>query len=240
MNEDRAKLLKAGISEIFFSFQGEGLFFAEPQLFVRFSGCNIRCSYCDTKTEIKNLHCLSAVIPKIGSLIRKNEDKFIDNRPKTVVLTGGEPLLWEDFMAYLLPPLKRLNYSIYLETNGILSANLKSVIKWIDVVSMDIKLQSDCRNSYWKDHKKFLEICKDKAFVKLVITNRTKNEEVLKAVNVVSRISKKIPFVFQTVSPIKNIDKPAVTNTEKWIEYAKKKLDKVYLIPQLHKVWHVM
>ncbi|MCX5781945.1 MAG: 7-carboxy-7-deazaguanine synthase QueE [Elusimicrobia bacterium] len=239
MNENGLKLSKTGISEIFFSFQGEGLFFAEPQIFVRFSGCNIKCCYCDTKTKNKNFHGTSAVVYKVRSLIRKNEDKFIKNRSKTVVLTGGEPLLWKDFIASLLPRLKRLNYLIYLETNGILSNNLKSVIKRIDVVSMDIKLPSDCKNSYWKDHRKFLEICKDKAFAKLVISDRTKNEEVLRAVNMVSDISKKIPFVFQTVSPIKNINKPAIINTEKWIEYAKKKLDKVYLIPQLHKVWYI-
>src|SRR3989339_2270889 len=47
--------LKAPISEVFSSYQGEGIFVGQPQVFIRFCGCNLRCGYCDTP-ENQHLH----------------------------------------------------------------------------------------------------------------------------------------------------------------------------------------
>ena len=56
-------LIIAPIDEVFFSYQGEGIYAGIPQIFVRFSGCNLRCNYCDTPIPVQNIlqhkHCLN-------------------------------------------------------------------------------------------------------------------------------------------------------------------------------------
>jgi organic radical activating enzyme len=93
------------IVEIFDSVQGEGLNIGRPATFIRFSGCNLRCPWCDTKYAWENGKDLS-----IAEIIAKITYSF-------VVLTGGEPTLCN------LPPLIqaiRDNRSSYIsiETNG--------------------------------------------------------------------------------------------------------------------------
>ena len=93
------------IIEIFDSVQGEGLNIGRPATFIRFSGCNLRCPWCDTKyawEEGKVLH-----IPEI---ITKINYSF-------VVLTGGEPTLYD--LSPLIQAIRdnRPSY-ISIETNG--------------------------------------------------------------------------------------------------------------------------
>ncbi len=225
---------KALISDIFCSYQGEGIYFAEPQIFVRFYGCNISCNYCDTLSKNKVPYSTERLLEKI-KLLAGNAKK--DNI--SISLTGGEPLLWKEFLLLVLPDLRKLGFKILLETNGILYKSLKEIISLIDIVSMDIKLPSGCNKNYWEDHKKFLMICKDKSYIKLVITRNTKNYEVSKAVDLINSVSNRIPFVFQPVTTPKISEKPSEKNIDKWMGIAKTKLRNVHLIPQMHKIWKI-
>jgi len=74
------------VSEIYESFQGEGPFAPTPSLFIRTSGCNLRCSFCDTPFTSWN--------PE-GTQIGLNElaDRVLKSTAPHVVLTGGEPML---------------------------------------------------------------------------------------------------------------------------------------------------
>ena len=95
------------ITEIFFSIQGEGSFAGTPVIFIRFSGCNKKCKFCDTdyfNFEEMNIREILLEIEKL-------------NRTKTkiVVLTGGEPLLQAN--SDLLIALNA-KYELHLETNG--------------------------------------------------------------------------------------------------------------------------
>ena len=77
------------INEIFYSIQGEGIQSGLPTIFIRLTGCNLRCSYCDTKyAYIKGKH-LS--IDEISLKLKE----FPCN---TVCITGGEPLLHENIL----------------------------------------------------------------------------------------------------------------------------------------------
>ena len=137
---------KVLIKEIFESIQGEGPYIGVNQLFIRFSSCNLHCEYCDTdfKTDLKeyNIEDLLCEINKYENI-------------HSVSLTGGEPLIESDFLYELL---KNVNKKIYLETNGTLYENLKKVIDYIDIVSMDIKLPSTTKmKPHWEEHAKFID-----------------------------------------------------------------------------------
>lgn len=93
------------INEIFYSLQGEGHYAGTPAVFVRFSGCNLKCPFCDT--DFHSFRELS--IPEI---LRE-----ISVYPaRRVILTGGEPTL--QLTASFMNALHEAGYTIHIETNG--------------------------------------------------------------------------------------------------------------------------
>jgi 7-carboxy-7-deazaguanine synthase len=99
------------ISEIFYSIQGEGELTGIPSVFIRTSGCNLRCRWCDTpyaswNPEGTNMDC--------GQIIQ--EVKKYPNA-KHVVLTGGEPMIQKE-AHHLCRELKHAGYHITIETAG--------------------------------------------------------------------------------------------------------------------------
>src|SRR5574344_1255571 len=111
------------ISEIFTSIQGEGLYIGVKQLFIRFCGCNLHCTYCDTDKEV-NENCMNFSVEDLIEYIKKFNLKNIHS----VSLTGGEPLLWADFLSEFLPKLKQeFKGKSYLETNSTLKDNLVKI-----------------------------------------------------------------------------------------------------------------
>jgi organic radical activating enzyme len=124
--------MKAKISEIFKSIQGEGVYQGTEQVFVRFFGCNVHCSFCDTRLNNYSEKTVEEVL----------KDILLLGECGAVSLTGGEPLIYADFIKILAAGLKASGKTIYLETNGILHENLKEVIDLTDVIAMDFKLPS--------------------------------------------------------------------------------------------------
>ena len=231
--------IESPIDEVFFSYQGEGIYAGIPQIFVRFSGCNLKCNYCDTPKSLKpdlNTKYFSSyeLFKCIKRTFNKNRNKFTYFKP-SVSFTGGEPLLYTDFILDLIKNYFDENFSVYIETNGSLPNQLKKIYKYCDVISMDIKFKSACNKDLFKEHQKFLEISKKKAFVKTVITKDTTKEEFSKAINLISNISKKIPLIIQPA------DFNNVTNNKVFEFYAiaKTKLKDVRILPQLHKLWNI-
>ena len=106
------------INEIFYSLQGEGRWAGRAAIFIRFSGCNLKCPFCDT--DFKDYKELTAV--QIVSNI-----KAIGGECDFVVLTGGEPTLQvtEDFVE----ALHKEGYYVAMETNG--TREVPSNIDWI-------------------------------------------------------------------------------------------------------------
>lgn len=100
------------INEIFLSIQGEGANAGKTAVFVRFSGCNLHCPFCDTKHEARYLFTADEIVDAITRLWK---DQTID---PFVVLTGGEPTLQVD--ADLICKLHRSHAYIAIETNGTL------------------------------------------------------------------------------------------------------------------------
>lgn len=93
------------INEIFYSLQGEGFYTGTPAIFIRFSGCNLHCPYCDTD------HSGGQMLT--GPEILEEVEKYPSQH---VVLTGGEPSLFID--REFIISLHSLGKFVAVETNG--------------------------------------------------------------------------------------------------------------------------
>ena len=118
------------LSEIFYSIQGESSFAGYPCLFFRFSGCNLRCSYCDAKYTYEE----PATATPLSDLLAE-----ATRYPNALIeITGGEPLLQEGVYP-LLEALLAAGRTVLLETNGSLSIARvpKEVVKIVDLKCPD-------------------------------------------------------------------------------------------------------
>ncbi|WP_077154927.1 7-carboxy-7-deazaguanine synthase QueE [Bacteroides bouchesdurhonensis] len=104
------------INEIFYSLQGEGYHTGTPAIFVRFSGCNLCCDFCDTQHEEGIMMTDEEIIAEVKKY-----------PAVTVVLTGGEPSLWidDDF----IDRLHEAGKYVCIETNG--TRVLPESIDWV-------------------------------------------------------------------------------------------------------------
>lgn len=110
------------VNEIFFTLQGEGAHSGIPAVFVRFSGCNLRCPWCDT--DFTNYTPMTA--EQIVKEVRELYD-MPNERHKMCVLTGGEPSIQVD--KPLIDALHDAGFYICIETNG--TRPLPQGIDWI-------------------------------------------------------------------------------------------------------------
>ncbi|MBQ9339048.1 MAG: radical SAM protein [Paludibacteraceae bacterium] len=106
------------INEIFYSLQGEGANSGTPAVFIRFSGCNLRCSFCDTEFDSYREMSCEDILAEIG--------QYPTN---FVILTGGEPSLQADDT--LIETLHEHDYVIAIETNG--THALPDRIDWVTI-----------------------------------------------------------------------------------------------------------
>jgi len=97
------------ISEIFYSLQGEGGLSGVPSVFVRTSGCNLRCAWCDTPYASWNPEGTQQRVEKIVAAVQAHP------AARHVVLTGGEPMIAKEIRE-LAAALKALDYHITIET----------------------------------------------------------------------------------------------------------------------------
>lgn len=95
------------VNEIFYSIQGEGQWIGKPMAFIRLSGCNLNCSFCDTKHKKNKKMSYEQIL--------KTLDKWPCSR---VCITGGEPCLHT--IEPLLSLLHQKGLKVHLETNGTL------------------------------------------------------------------------------------------------------------------------
>lgn len=107
------------INEIFHSLQGEGAHSGKSAVFVRFSGCNLKCSFCDTSHHEGRLMSDEEIAAEVGKY-----------PADWIILTGGEPSLWIDsqFVRFLKDSTGK---RVAIETNG--SNPLPDEIDWITV-----------------------------------------------------------------------------------------------------------
>ena len=111
------------VVEIFYSIDGEGKRAGELTTFIRLFGCNLRCSYCDTKYSYESQ---PDKLPYKEMSITQIIEECKKYRTKNITVTGGEPLIHDD-IEYLLQGLSQEHFDVNVETNG--SVN---VLKYLD------------------------------------------------------------------------------------------------------------
>lgn len=119
--------------ESFVSINGEGTHAGELAVFLRFQGCNLHCSFCDTSWA--NIDTVPTKQVTTEHLVRYVQDSGVHN----VTLTGGEPLLQPD-IASLVTALGALGYRVEIETNGSVPLEPFSGLSFRPSFTMDYKL----------------------------------------------------------------------------------------------------
>jgi 7-carboxy-7-deazaguanine synthase len=117
------------IAELFYSIQGEGKLMGVPSVFVRVSGCNLRCVWCDTPYASWNPEGQDVRVAEIV-------DRVNAFGASHVVITGGEPMIMPD-IAELCEGLKGRHHHITIETAGTVFEPVK-----VDLVSLSPKLSN--------------------------------------------------------------------------------------------------
>lgn len=133
------------IHEIYFSIQGESSHIGRPCIFIRTTGCKLRCSWCDTTHAFHDGNIMS--FEQIHSAIAKYPCKLVE-------VTGGEPMEQEEIVEFLQSLLER-DYEVLMETGGHvdLSKVPSSVHKIMDVKCPGSRMhkQNKYENFQWLD-----------------------------------------------------------------------------------------
>jgi 7-carboxy-7-deazaguanine synthase len=229
---------KTKIKEIFTSIQGEGPHIGVKQLFIRFCDCNLNCDYCDTNAN-------EDYIELTPEELKKEIENFDLKSIHSISLTGGEPLIWADFLLEFLPYLKLMknafNGKIYLETNSTLKDNLEKIIDYIDIISADIKLPSSSGiESSFAIHDEFFKVAKKynkEIFAKIVFDENILTDEISHCLKLAEKYN--LPLILQP----KSIEDKVSVDKDKIFEVFNKFLahyPNTKVIPQVHKFLGVM
>ena len=235
--------MNAPITEIFCSVQGEGPYVGKRQLFLRFAGCNLNCSYCDTDVR-KAEACKYEEDPGSGVFqyvrnplspeqVAELVDPFMNVH--SLSLTGGEPLLYADFITEL-----DVGLPLYLESNMTLPDMARKVKDCVSFVSGDVKLTDEFKGEKLELHiertiEAFRILRKTEnrdCFCKIVMTKDTDPADVL---NVAGSIRNFISCI--VLQPVTQHDlRPDVRTL---LELQNELLGDIdtLIIPQTHRMW---
>lgn len=232
---------RARVSEIFTSIEGEGIFVGKKTLFIRFSGCHLKCRWCDTKYALPLDSGTEYQIDEIEDLIIRELQPFTYK----VNFTGGEPLLQTHAVIKLADFIKKqTNLKTYIESSCFDSELFSKVLPYMDICKIEFKtddskvVENEVYDNLLLNEIKCLELAVESnktTYIKIVVTNST-NLESFK--NLVYNISKKIKpsdilgFIIQ---PSHGVDQPTVNKLLDTYDIVQPMFPEVRIIPQLHK-----
>ena len=152
------------VTEIFKSIQGESSLSGTPCVFIRLTGCNLRCRYCDTVCAYEGGNWLS-----IDDILSKVDDY----KCNLVEITGGEPLL-QNGVYLLISALLKTGKSILIETNGSIDIERVQGFKGLRIQGLKIIMDIKCPDSGMSERMNWVNL--DKLYnndeVKFVINSR--------------------------------------------------------------------
>jgi 7-carboxy-7-deazaguanine synthase len=186
------------VNELFVSIQGEGLDAGLPCTFVRFTACNLRCTYCDTEYAFYTGDEVS-----LDAVVERVTTAGVD----TVCLTGGEPLLQPD-LPELMQRLLDLKHRVIVETGGSLPLDKipAGVIKVVDVktpgaLQKDPSEQGRKRFERLHFHYPILETLTDTDQIKFVLCDRVDYEWALEFIEKHRLAARVAAILFSPVHP---------------------------------------
>lgn len=188
------------VNEIVSSIQGEGKFTGYPTTFIRLFGCNLNCSYCDTKYALNRHNKKKMGIQSIIQSVFRMGNNHI-------CITGGEPLLQESVFV-LIYELVEKGYEVTIETNGAVPIEETLYTRSFSYC-MDIKCPSSGCST--KNNYSNLDVLKWNDEVKFVIADE---EDYVFAKSVIRKYPTKAHFVF---SPMMGSNPDIAKNLAQWV-----------------------
>ncbi len=245
------RAVRGNVSELFVSFQGEGVHAGRRQLFVRLGGCPLRCRYCDEPESL-------VPVPECRILgpdgLRRRPNPFVPAALDAevgaltaaapplhaIAVTGGEPLAQADFLAAWLA-LRTDTLPVLLETAGILPARLARVLSRVAIVSFDVKCPSNTgERARWDEHEACFRAAAAagcEVYVKMPVDEGTAPEEVERGARLVADAAPGAPLF---LTPLTEPATPRLTISAGTLEglhaLASRLHPDVRVLPQLHKV----
>lgn len=185
------------VNEIFCSIEGEGKRAGYPCVFVRFAGCNLKCSYCDTDYAQDNNAGTEMTAKEIADKVQS----FGFNR---VTLTGGEPLL-QEYIDELISELVHRGMQVNVETNGSVEISHMHISPKDLFYTVDYKCPSSGM-SYMMNSKTFIQLTETDV-LKFVVGSKEDMEDALRILNIYTPPCQ-IFFspVFGKIEPVEIVD----------------------------------
>ncbi len=261
----KASSLHAPVIEVFSSIQGEGLFVGEPQTFLRLAGCPLRCAWCDTPGSWGLPGEEAQARIGLGGLKRREKaycTPFVaatwisaaeEGVPRTLSVTGGEPLLWPEFILALKGFVGERR--LHLETAGAHPGALESVLQVVDHVSLDLKLPADMaapeelpgahpgelaprdEKEWGAARRRCLELLKQHdACAKLVISGDRDERDFAPLIDDLARLAPDLPLIIQPVTAMHGVSPAPQDLLDSLVERALQRSLTVRVLPQVHRL----
>lgn len=259
---------RAPLIEIFHSIQGEGRFVGVPMTFIRTATCPLRCLYCDTphsyqapgrfpvRLGVRELQEPNPVTSeRAAELVRQvATTSEPGSRCLRVSLTGGEPLVFPDFVREFGRTIRQKGMRLHLETAAVDPKALEACIEQVDHLSADYKLPETLGvpangvplapgTGYGALHRQCCEIALRRGATvdaKIVLTDKVTDPSFEQALADLGPVREKIVLVLQPVTPFGPITRTVARGElERFTAAAVRGGFDVRVLPQVHKTLQV-
>lgn len=203
----------APVYEVFSSVQGEATRVGERHVFVRLAGCDLECAFCDTPASRR--------LPKQARLLLPDGTEEVPNPlaratlfrwvvrldeaagpHHAVAITGGEPLLYAEYLRPLAESWREHGLPVLLETGGHRPAELECMLDAVDCVMTDVKIASSAgfATEFEAASRSVRLAAKKECAIKVVVSAQTTPGEIACVAEVVAHEAHDAPLILQPVT----------------------------------------